>query len=51
MKKTYIIPCLEVVKLHACNLLTVSSMGLDNTLSNQIDTGEFLSREGDMYDE
>lgn len=51
MKKTYIIPSIEVVKLHTCELLTVSSLGLDNNSSNQLDTGEILSREADFFDD
>ena len=51
MKKTYIIPSIEVVRLHICELLTVSSMTLDNTPGNSLNEGDILSREGDMFDE
>lgn len=50
MKKTYIIPSIEVVKLHTCELLTVSSMGYDNA-ETLTAPGAFLSRECDFDDE
>lgn len=51
MKKIYINPSIEVVKLHTCELLTVSSLGLDSSSGNQLDTGDFLSRKADFDDE
>lgn len=46
MKKTYIIPSCEVVKLNAADIIA-TSIGTNNVPGN----GTQLSREGDFWDE
>ena len=53
MKKTYINPELEVIKIATQQMLASSeTLGLDSTPANEIDDpGQFLSREDDFLDE
>ena len=53
MKKTYIIPTVKVVKVKTIQMLTTSTLGVNSSQEQELNTGEILSRgtKGDMWDD
>lgn len=53
MKKTYIIPTVKVVKVKTIQMLTTSTLGVNSSKEQELNTGEILSRgtKGDMWDD
>jgi len=51
MKKTYIIPTVEVVEVKTIQILMTSTLGVDS--SQELNSGEILSRgtKGDFWDD
>lgn len=53
MKKTYIIPTVKVVKVKTIQMLTTSTLGVNSSQEQELNSGEILSRgtKGDMWDD